>query len=464
MMKKWIFEILDKILEYREDVLRKNPLISIITTFSLLIAIYCILVIGTDIFQISSFDIYKRTDLLRNILLGLGALIAVPFLVWQNTTSHKALHETKENNKNTQSNNQKTQEAKMYIDCITQLASEKETIRTAAIHGLHELIKNTENDSLKEKIFNILWSFMVEHSKKCVKINDEIKNLQKALELKQKKIEDLQTKLEAEQEAIETLQKALELEQKKIEDLQKTLEPEQKEIEKFYSQFKIILQILAYYKDKNQSDWWKDKSMRHIWLHGINLAHTVLENAHLQYVRLQDSDLCSANLQGVDLHGAKLQGTDLYCAKLQGAKLQSVDLQHANLQGADLRDVNLQGANLQDVKLQGANLQGTDLTNVNLQNVDLQGVTLQGINLKYANLQGATLFDANLQGSNLQYANLQGSKLQGADLRYVNLQGANLQDALYNSQNNDFKYSLTQFRENFDPKARGMIDVSEEKS
>lgn len=211
------------------------------------------------------------TEWFRNIFLGLAAIIGLPFLAWQNKTSHESKITAQNSLKETQYNNRRTQENKIFIDCVGQLANDKETIRTAAIHGFQELLSNAERErcsdkenklfsqerrAFQDKILNILWSFMAERSKKIIK-----------LETAKKKNEE---KKEADIEEIKNNEKEIETAQ---EDLS----------ENYYSQFRLILEIFAEFRKKNYSDtdFWNAKSWKIIWLKKIDLSDAKLNGANL---------------------------------------------------------------------------------------------------------------------------------------------------------------------------------------
>ena len=146
-------------------------------------------------------------------------------------------------------------------------------------------------------------------------------------------------------------------------------------------------------------------------------------------------------------------GWNLKRAKLKESLLASADFQEANLLGAYLSFANLYKANLKLADLRGADLLGANLIIANLYKADLQEADLRIADLKGAYFRGAKLYKANLRMADLRWAKFQGADLRGANLQEANLRRADFRKAYYNSQ--------TLFPDNFNPKRRDMVFVSE---
>ena len=151
-----------------------------------------------------------------------------------------------------------------------------------------------------------------------------------------------------------------------------------------------------------------------------------------------------------------LSNLDFSQADFSGLVLTQTVLASANLISTTLRDADLGGANLFNADLGGANLFNADLGGAYLGYADLGGANLGGADLDYADLGGANLRSANLRGADLRSAFLERADLHSADLR----------SAIYNTQRFIDEYGAerqpTRWPTDFDPKAAGAIDVSEQ--
>jgi hypothetical protein len=170
-------------------------IIGLLTTFTLwafllscsivFFAVYLGYYIFSDPKLLTTNDFKDYIEIVRNILMGLVPLFGFPLIVWGTETAHEQKKTAKKSLQETENNNRRTQENKIYMDCINHLASDKETIRTASIHGFGELLENlnaqinnpnTTDENKKErinfqdKILNVLWSFMIEHSREVLKL------------------------------------------------------------------------------------------------------------------------------------------------------------------------------------------------------------------------------------------------------------------------------------------------------
>ena len=180
-----------------------------------------------------------------------------------------------------------------------------------------------------------------------------------------------------------------------------------------------------------------------------------LRYAELSGVKLQDADLSDINLSNANMSGAFLSNIDLsdawlpkvnmseailWGANLSGARLESANLSNARLESANLsgptqlENANLSGANLEGARLCDAHLLGADLSDAMLSDIDLSGANLDTANLSRAklwnaNLTGVKLVCANLVDANLARAKLAGAYFDSADLLRANLTGADLSGA-----------------------------------
>ncbi|ROO89286.1 pentapeptide repeat protein [Actinocorallia herbida] len=93
-----------------------------------------------------------------------------------------------------------------------------------------------------------------------------------------------------------------------------------------------------------------------------SLAKANLNGAYLNGAYLNEANLTGANLSGADLHIANLFGANLEGADLRGAYLSNATLSGATLDGAHLRGATLDGTDLSGVNLRGADLRGVNLS------------------------------------------------------------------------------------------------------
>ena len=179
--------------------------------------------------------------------------------------------------------------------------------------------------------------------------------------------------------------------------------------------------------------------------------------AYLVGVQLPNASLLNSNLKGTILARANLQGANLLQSQLQGAFLVAADLRGADLGGADLRQATLTNAYLA-CSYNKRTPQCSSLLGAQLQKTELSGANLQGTSLVAAQLQESFLIGTDLRGTRMASTSLPSPDFQGA--RYTD-------DKLPPELCSRFLQGSggacpTQFSEDFDPKAAGMILVTKE--
>ena len=215
-----------------------------------------------------------------------------------------------------------------------------------------------------------------------------------------------------------------------------------------------------------------------------------LHNLDLKYVILEKSDFSKSNLRNSNFQNSNLKRSNFSNSTLNYASLENSHLESVDFTSSELQGTILTGSNMEGCILTKAKLFGTKLVDVNLSNSNLSCS-----NLHLSNLSGATLYNSDLSQSNLVGVNFE--NVEGLDK-------ANLSNAKYNSTHieqhelplynaiitqlceklnvenrnmdplfhedciqeilKDFELSYgppTKFPENFDPRAHGMIDISE---
>ena len=169
-------------------------------------------------------------------------------------------------------------------------------------------------------------------------------------------------------------------------------------------------------------------------LRGVHLNNPDFEvpnsKSDFSYSNLSQCAFVSASLQFVNLRSAVLVGSDLRRANLSNAVLAGSSLIRANLSYADLIKADLTGAHLIEASLIGADLAGGCLIRAILVEANLSGA-----NLREANLIGARLSNANLSGATLAWTDLARADLSGADLRGANLTSAELCETDFSGAN-----------------------------
>jgi Pentapeptide repeats (8 copies)/Pentapeptide repeats (9 copies) len=165
------------------------------------------------------------------------------------------------------------------------------------------------------------------------------------------------------------------------------------------------------------------------------------------------------DFEKIDLEGTNLQGLDLAGINFTKANLKYANLSCCNLQEACLNESNLSAANLDEADLDKASLIRANLEKANLSNASLNEAKLIEaflVNEVYLNktfLIGAYLNGAYLKGAYLNGAYLISAYLSGACLKGAKLNGACLSGSYYDDR--------TIFDSDFDPKAVGMLKITE---
>ena len=308
--------------------------------------------------------IKEHSEFIRNFLMGLVPLIGFPIIVWgaetackqakiaaeQKETAKKSLQET-------ENNNRRTQENKIYMDCVGHLSSDKETIRTASIHGFGELLENLENEiknlneteirkqeriNFQDKILNVLWSFMVEHSREVLRLDNKVQSL-----LPEHDKSNVY-KYDYDKDEI-SLSKFTENYLDQLSQLNSSI---QRIKNSYYPQFRFIMELLAKYRPHTYAlgKFWQNKFWKNIYLQSIYLGEAELSGA----------DLVGANLNGADLSGVDLSGADLRGVNLSGAILKRAFFSKGFNAGfsskAFLREEDLSEANLSGAKFNNATI------------------------------------------------------------------------------------------------------------
>ena len=125
-----------------------------------------------------------------------------------------------------------------------------------------------------------------------------------------------------------------------------------------------------------------------IWLdlHDAQLCGVEL-HMPLRGVNLANANLMFAHLTRVDLTGAQLQWADCRQALLEGADLSGAEISDADFSGARARKCKFRGATM-PAKMVDADLEEADLSETEFPNTDLTGAKLRGANLTGAKLRG----------------------------------------------------------------------------
>ena len=128
-----------------------------------------------------------------------------------------------------------------------------------------------------------------------------------------------------------------------------------------------------------------------------NRSRINLRGAILPFANLAGADLSNANVTEVNLHCANLKGanlsgvyadsaTVLSYSNLVGAKLTDADLSYADLSVANLRNADLCGVKLIHARLEKAELSGADMTRADLSDSFIAGAKLTNTNLSNIDL------------------------------------------------------------------------------
>lgn len=273
----------------------------------------------------------------KDIILIATTAFGLPFLVWNYKNTYEQKETAKKSLQETENNNRRTQENKIFVDCINHLASDKETIRTASIHGFGELLENLENEiknlsetdirkqeriNFQDKILNVLWSFMVEHSREILKFGNSFNLKYSIIGNFSMSDEYLEAK-----EHINAL---------------------------YHPQFRFIMELLTKYRpdidalyrlNKDSLNrplidsifkFWNNKYWREIYLQMIDLSRADLRNANLRKADLSKAFLIFSNLSRADLSDADLSRADLRNADLNGTILDDVNLTEAKYNNATI--------------------------------------------------------------------------------------------------------------------------------
>lgn len=287
----------------------------------------------------------KITEFLRNIFLGLIPLIGLPFIAWQNKNAFRVKEIAEHNLEETQRNNRRTQENKMFIDCVNQLSSDKETIRTASIHGFHELLNSAQREiksdninkedkeeriDFQDKILNILWSFMVEHSREIAYLIKKVAKIKETADYYDEEDEprweygvskDGYNQIASEEEVEYGFAYGFALDAKQ--ETEKRLE---KEFHKIHPQFRLIMEILAEFRNcnydkKTEKKFWTTKSWEDVYLRGIDLSHANLEKGYFRNIDLNSANLNYTNFTNSSFRSVSLANTNMYETNFSNAEI-----------------------------------------------------------------------------------------------------------------------------------------------
>lgn len=146
-------------------------------------------------------------------------------------------------------------------------------------------------------------------------------------------------------------------------------------------------------------------------LTGIELMNTNFTRAALNSTVLRGAILAGANFTSASLIGADFSEANLAKASFIDARLPTATLWQTNLSGGDLSGADLKGA-----CVSGADLAGAKLTGAHLNEIDLAGANLSKSILEACDLTDAKLAGANTIGINLAEAVLDSADLSDIDL------------------------------------------------
>ena len=237
-------------------------------------------------------------EIVRNYVLVIAAMVALPLSIWRSKVAQDTLnHQTS------------VHITTIYKDSITHLASEKPSIRLAAIHTLRKV--SEDSDFYKAVILEILYSFLKENSRELLDLIGISANYSSS-------------------EDDSKLEKALDKHRAEY-------------LDQFSEAVKLIIDISN--KLNRQVCFDNKTNLQEISLYPFSLNFPFNRPFMNNPFRRVGADLFKASLQMVDLSGA-----DLRYAMLQNANLKEAYLTSANLEDADLINANLEGTHLRGCK------------------------------------------------------------------------------------------------------------------
>ena len=212
-----------------------------------------------------------------------------------------------------------------------------------------------------------------------------------------------------------------------------------------------------------------------------------LSNLMLRCVILEKLDFSESNLKNSDLQYSSLKFSDfsasiLNYSHLGDSCLENVNFADSEFQGAILNGSNMEGcvlthAKMFGTKLQRVNLNNSNLSSANLHLSDLSGSTVYNTDLSYSNLVGVDFENARgLSSANLSKAKYNSRYIEQGQVPFYKEVMLPICDSIVKKEGSidyddckqevmkslDISYGPpTKFPEDFDPKAHGMIDVSE---
>jgi uncharacterized protein YjbI with pentapeptide repeats len=369
----------------------------------ILIALSLLLRVLVAAFDTGNLDPIKSADDFNKILLGLGGLIgavtAVPFLVWRTMIAQRQNTIAEENLHSTTMAKAIEQLGAMKEEKVTRgraipdetLAPETVTnskpnieVRLGAIYLLEKLAR--EHEQLHWPIMEILCAYIRENAGPPQPPPPEVKDPYPAL-----------FKWTYEQRRSKLARKQV-------------LSPPRVDVQ-------AALTVIGR-RTPNQLVWeaaFRSSSTSE------RAYRLDLSRCHLAYAQFDGLDFNHALfdescLEGCSFRKSKLEGASLYLAHLEIAKISKANLQRANLskaylQGADFYAARLEGANLSEAYAEGAYLSDANLDGANLAHARLEGAYLSKAHLKGTSIQGAylvgTIFDdAHLDDTLIDNTNL----------------------------------------------------------
>ncbi len=412
--------------------------LSVIISF---LAIPLLLIYFTDL-DTTKLNAYG--NVLRGLIPLFLGLVGGAFLFWR---SHSADMDAKSKKQSVEIE-RRNQIMQIFAKGVENLGSKDEMVRLAAIFSFADIIRKTEDKELKRDIGELLYKFMIQHSRKAI--------------------------------ALERKRKSHPLSQEKYTELTK----EREEIKQYHSQFCAILQhIIKPLQKEEIFAIGLDYSPIYFWgieagssdFSNLDITGANFDNANFENVKMSDANLTSVwfketklarcdctnvilkdavferctfedvNFTKSCLLGAKI----LYNMDLRRVCFRGADLTNAELPNSDLTKVNFEEAILNATKLGGAKLKNANFSHANLSGVDLRDSILQETKFVNATVGGVLFNGANLMDTFFKGAYITNCMLNGA----ANIENARWKGAYYEPDNSGHQL----FPPDFNPEEHGMI-------
>ena len=338
----------------------------------------------------------------NKILLGIGAVLAVPFLIWRTMIAQ-------DQNKIAQENIHSTTMAKA-IEQLGAMKEEKIThgrvipdgnpppetvtnskpnieVRLGAIYLLEKLAR--EHRDLHWPIMEILCAYVRGNAGPPKSPPSGIVDIYKI------------------QRPRRTLKQ------------RRALEEREKKLGRPRVDIQVALTVIGR-RTVKQLEWEKRFAVLNKRSYRLDLSNCHLANIVFSGLEFSQANLSGSSLENADLSEARFEGADLFKAHLEGVNLYNAHFEEAYFYGAHLEGAYLREAHLEGAALPWAHVKGTICYEAHL----------EGANLRLANLEGADLLEAHLEGSDLWQSDLEGTTLYGAHFNDTKIDNADLSKAV----------------------------------